>query len=67
MSIQATVSCDDFCCPREIELDATHSSDVKSRHYNLEKRGWFIDHENGFDYCPQCAPVVRKEMEKDNA
>ena len=66
MSIRATVSCDDFCCPREVELDAMNSADVEVQHHNLEALGWFIDHENGFDYCPKCAPNVPKEMEQND-
>lgn len=66
MSIQATVNCDGGMCTNEFELDAMDSSDVELKHHELENHGWFIDHQNGYDYCPKCAPIVRKEMEQDN-
>ncbi|QUN06460.1 hypothetical protein KDN34_03075 [Shewanella yunxiaonensis] len=63
MSFEAKVKCDGFNCGREKELNSQDPSSSEIEYYALGDAGWLID-ENGFDYCPKCAPIVKAEREE---
>ncbi len=62
MSFKSRVSCDGCACFTTVELWATHPSEVEIEYNELEDKGWLIEFNDDYDYCPKCAPIVLEEM-----
>lgn len=62
MTFKAEVECDGMDCCRSKVLNSEDPSSAEIEFYELEESGWLID-KSGFDYCPNCAPLVKAEME----
>ncbi len=64
MTFKAEVECDGLDCIRSKVLKSEEPSAAEIEFYELEESGWLIGAE-GYDYCPNCAALVKEEMESE--
>lgn len=65
MTVKVTIECD-AACSHEEEINVYHPADAETKYYELEGKGWLIDlNQEGYDYCPKCAPIVKAELEEE--
>ncbi len=65
MSFKSEVECDGGDCFQTVELSSCNPSQAETEYYNLEAKGWLIEFNDDYDYCPKCAPIVKAEMEEE--
>lgn len=56
MTVKIELECDACGCCNSTELDYYRDD------YDIEQKGWMVDHQEGMHYCPTCTPQIKKEM-----
>jgi hypothetical protein len=58
---KAQLECDGLGCCNEYDLDISHPDDAMMKVEEAERKGWLIDYDDGFCYCPKCKKVIEEE------
>ncbi len=57
MTIKIEIECDRLNCSESTEIDGLRDIDIESR-------GWGIDYNGDFHYCPRCWAIIQKKKKR---